>query len=62
VSKSRLPIEGLYQTGVGTHPGGSVTGASGRNAAWVILEDLGTSVGEVLAKRGVAPGRSTAFT
>ena len=58
----RMPIEGLYQTGAGTHPGGSVTGASGRNAAWVILDDLGTTVEEVLAKRGVTPGRSIAFS
>ena len=58
----RMPIEGLYQTGAGTHPGGSVTGASGRNAAWVIFDDLGTTVEEVLAKRGVTPGRSIAFS
>lgn len=58
----RMPIDGLYQTGAGTHPGGSVTGSAGRNAAWVILDDLGTSVEEVLASRGVAPGRSIAFS
>jgi phytoene dehydrogenase-like protein len=37
----RTPIPGLYQTGATTHPGGSVSGAPGRNAAQVVLEDLG---------------------
>jgi phytoene dehydrogenase-like protein len=36
-----MPIPGLYQTGATTHPGGSVTGAPGRNAAQVLLTDLG---------------------
>ncbi len=31
------PIEALYQCGSGTHPGGGVMGASGRNAALAIL-------------------------
>jgi phytoene dehydrogenase-like protein len=46
----RTPIEGLYQTGATTHPGGSVSAAPGRNAAAVMLEDLGANVGEVLAR------------
>ena len=33
----RMPIPGLYQTGGTTHPGGSITGAPGRNAAIVLL-------------------------
>jgi phytoene dehydrogenase-like protein len=37
----RMPIAGLYQTGGTTHPGGSITGAPGRNAAIVLLQDLG---------------------
>jgi phytoene dehydrogenase-like protein len=37
----RLPIPGLYQTGATTHPGGSVSGGPGRNAAMVLLHDLG---------------------
>ncbi len=37
----RMPIPGLYQTGATTHPGGSVSAGPGRNAAWVILDDLG---------------------
>jgi len=40
----RMPIAGLYQTGATTHPGGSVSGAPGRNAATVILADLGRSI------------------
>jgi phytoene dehydrogenase-like protein len=39
-SQHRMPIPGLYQTGGTTHPGGSVTGAPGRNAATVMLTDL----------------------
>jgi phytoene dehydrogenase-like protein len=40
-AQHRLPIAGLYQTGATTHPGGSVSGGPGRNAAIVILHDLG---------------------
>jgi beta-carotene ketolase (CrtO type) len=35
------PIGGLFLTGAGTHPGGGVTGIPGRNAAAVVLEQLG---------------------
>ncbi len=34
------PIPGLYLGGSGTHPGGAVTGAPGRNAAAAVLADL----------------------
>jgi phytoene dehydrogenase-like protein len=44
-----MPIPGLYQTGGTTHPGGSITGVPGRNAARVLLEDLGHDPDEVLA-------------
>ncbi len=40
----RMPIGSLYQTGATTHPGGSVSGAPGRNAAMVMLADLGKSI------------------
>lgn len=40
-AQHRMPIPGLYQTGSTTHPGGSVTGGPGRNAAMVLLKDLG---------------------
>lgn len=49
-AQHRMPIEGLYQTGATTHPGGSITGGPGRNAALVILEDLGRGIGEVVAR------------
>jgi phytoene dehydrogenase-like protein len=39
-AKYATPIAGLYQCGSGTHPGGGVMGASGRNAARTILGDL----------------------
>jgi phytoene dehydrogenase-like protein len=47
----RMPIPGLYQTGATTHPGGSVTGAPGRNAAIVMLKDFGTSIEQVVGKK-----------
>jgi phytoene dehydrogenase-like protein len=37
----RTEIPGLYLTGSTAHPGGSVSGRPGRNAARVVLEDLG---------------------
>ena len=48
----RMPIPGLYQTGATTHPGGSITGGPGRNAAWVILDDEGRKLEEVVAVDG----------
>jgi phytoene dehydrogenase-like protein len=48
----RMPIPGLYQTGATTHPGGSITGGPGRNAAIVILDDLGMSLDSMVAKGG----------
>src|SRR6266852_3008910 len=50
-AQHRMPIPGLYQTGATTHPGGSVTGAPGRNAAIVMLKDFGTSIEEVVNKK-----------
>jgi len=47
-AQHKMPISGLYQTGATTHPGGSVTGGPGRNAAMVILKDFGTSIEEVV--------------
>lgn len=48
-AQHRMPLRGLYQTGGNTHPGGSITGGPGRNAATVLLQDLGTSIEEVVA-------------
>ena len=36
----RTPIEGYYQCGSGTHPGGCVSGGPGRLASQRILKDL----------------------
>ncbi len=38
-SQYRTPIDGYYQCGSGTHPGGCVTGAPGRLASQQILKD-----------------------
>jgi phytoene dehydrogenase-like protein len=35
----RTPLKGLYLCGAGTHPGGGVTGANGRNCARAVIED-----------------------
>ncbi len=40
-SQYRTPIEGYYQCGSGTHPGGCVMGAPGKLAAERILKDRG---------------------
>ena len=37
-ARYRTPIEGYWQCGAGTHPGGGIMGASGRLAAAAILE------------------------
>jgi phytoene dehydrogenase-like protein len=37
---ARTPMHGFYLCGAATHPGGSVIGANGRNAAMAILQDL----------------------
>jgi phytoene dehydrogenase-like protein len=34
------PVDGLFLTGASTHPGGGIMGASGRNAARVVLRHL----------------------
>jgi beta-carotene ketolase (CrtO type) len=39
LSSYRTPIPGLYLTGAGTHPGGGISGLSGRNTARQILMD-----------------------
>ncbi|MBN1453640.1 MAG: NAD(P)/FAD-dependent oxidoreductase [Anaerolineales bacterium] len=38
-SNHKTPIEGLYLCGSGVHAGGGVSGASGRNAAKVVLKE-----------------------
>jgi phytoene dehydrogenase-like protein len=46
----RMPIAGLYQTGGCTGAGGSVRGFPGREAAQVILNDMGTNIETVVKK------------
>jgi phytoene dehydrogenase-like protein len=53
-AQHRTPIAGLYQTGATTNPGGSITGIPGRNAAIVMLTDLGRDPEEVMAGAGRA--------
>jgi phytoene dehydrogenase-like protein len=38
---ARTPMAGVYLCGACTHPGGSVIGINGRNAAMAVLRDLG---------------------
>lgn len=37
IANYKTPIQGLYLTGAGTHPGGSISGLPGRNCARVFL-------------------------
>ena len=37
---ARTPMKGMYLCGAATHPGGSVIGINGRNAAMAVLKDL----------------------
>src|SRR5579863_445275 len=37
---ARTPMKGMYMCGACTHPGGSVIGINGRNAAMAVLKDL----------------------
>lgn len=41
-------VKGLFLTGATTHPGGSVSGRPGRNAARTVLTDLGLDPGKVM--------------
>jgi phytoene dehydrogenase-like protein len=38
---ARTPMQGVYLCGACTHPGGSVIGINGRNAAMAVLKDSG---------------------
>jgi len=48
----RTPVEGLYLCGAGTHPGGGVTGANGRNCAREVLRDRGGGLRRALGRAG----------
>ena len=38
IANYKTPINNLYLTGAGTHPGGSISGMPGRNCARVFLQ------------------------
>lgn len=38
LANNTTPVEGLFLTDAGTHPGGSISGIPGRNCARVILQ------------------------
>lgn len=47
----KTPIEGLFLTGAGTHPGGSISGMPGRNCARVFLHTQ-RPIGQTLKEAG----------
>jgi beta-carotene ketolase (CrtO type) len=51
IANYKTPIDGLYLTGAGTHPGGSISGMPGRNCARVFLSSQ-KSFGKTLVKAG----------
>ena len=61
----RTPINGLYLSGGGVHPGGGLNGVPGHNTAQVVLEDLGyvkSASGQGLGQRiGKLKGLFQAF-
>lgn len=58
----RTPVKGFYLTGSCTHPGGSVSGYPGRNAARVLLQDLGFDWDSTLtAAASLAGTRGTGY-
>ena len=56
-SQYRTPIDGYYQCGSGTHPGGCVMGAPGKLAAAAILKDR--ERGRLRGAKVGAPGAGT---
>ena len=51
LARYTTPLAGLYLSGAGTHPGGGLTGAPGRNAAHALLADVGTGRARRTARR-----------
>ncbi len=47
----RTPVAGLYLCGAGTHPGGGVSGANGRNCAREVLRDVRRQERRATARR-----------
>ncbi|MHC8380502.1 phytoene desaturase family protein [Pseudomonas sp. LB3P14] len=44
----KTPLSKFYMAGASTHPGGGITGGSGRNVAQVLFEELGLDFDKVL--------------
>ena len=59
-SDYRTPIDGYYQCGSGTHPGGCVMGAPGKLAAQRILKDRAAAMARRLAGAGAATAAGAA--
>jgi beta-carotene ketolase (CrtO type) len=53
IANYQTPIEGLFLTGAGTHPGGSISGLPGRNCARVFLQTQ-HPIGQRLSEAGDA--------
>lgn len=51
LARYRTPVENLFLTGAGTHPGGGITGVPGRNSARVALQALGLAPRRPAAQR-----------
>jgi beta-carotene ketolase (CrtO type) len=51
IANYKTPLEGLYLTGAGTHPGGSISGMPGRNCARVFLNEQ-HPIGQKLKEAG----------
>jgi beta-carotene ketolase (CrtO type) len=47
IANYKTPIENLYLTGAGTHPGGSISGMPGRNCARVFLQEQAPWLGRL---------------
>ncbi|HZP27080.1 MAG TPA: NAD(P)/FAD-dependent oxidoreductase [Dehalococcoidia bacterium] len=45
IADYRMPVKKLYLTAACAYPGGSISGAPGRNAAMTVLQDLGVAAG-----------------
>jgi len=56
IGQYRTMVDGLYLTGMGTHPGGAVTGG-GRGTAQVILDDLGVDWDDMLDNKYSSLGK-----
>jgi phytoene dehydrogenase-like protein len=54
----RTPIDGYYQCGSGTHPGGCVMGAPGKLAAMAVLKDRAKTLGSARLGGGNGSGAS----